>query len=150
MKIGWLLLCLLACFFTKAQQLYSFEEVDSLQKTAPRPVVVFIHTNWCKYCLMMEETTFKNEELQKELTQHFYFVSFDAESKQTIHFNGTSFKNTTGKEHELALALAKNERGINYPSVVFLTAQNEIMHQQNGFTDALTFLQLVDLVLNRD
>lgn len=150
MKNGFLLLCLLLSFLTKAQQQYSFEEVDSLQKTAPRPVVVFVHTSWCKYCLLMEETTFKNEEVVKALAQHFYFVSFDAETKETIRFNGISFKNTTGKQHDLAFALAKNESGLSYPTCVFLNAQNEIMHQQNGFTDALTLLKLVDLVLARD
>ena len=60
---------------TNAQQLYSFQEVDSLQQLSPRPVMVFVHTDWCKYCLMMEETTFKNEELIRELNLNFYCVN---------------------------------------------------------------------------
>ena len=63
---------------------YSFEEAEQLSLENPKPIVVFVHTNWCKYCKMMENTTFKNKELINELNANFYFVLFDAESKTYI------------------------------------------------------------------
>jgi thiol:disulfide interchange protein len=29
----------------------------------PKPIVVFVHTSWCKYCKMMENITFKTQKL---------------------------------------------------------------------------------------
>ncbi len=61
-----------------------FEQLDSVQKTEKRPVVVFLHTSWCKYCGTMKNTTFKNDEAINVLNQKFYFISLNVEEKQGI------------------------------------------------------------------
>ena len=45
-----------------------FEQIDSLQTVEKRNIVVFIHTDWCKYCKVMRDKTFKNENVVKTLT----------------------------------------------------------------------------------
>ena len=35
-----------------------FEEIATLQQLEPRPMVIFIHTDWCRYCQGMKNTTF--------------------------------------------------------------------------------------------
>ena len=42
---------------------YSFEEAEKLAKENPKPFVVFVHTSWCNYCKMMENSTYKNPEI---------------------------------------------------------------------------------------
>lgn len=130
-----------------SQTSYDFEQIDSLQKVSPKPIAIFIHTDWCKYCLMMQESTFKNKKVLQEINDNFYFIRFNAESKKKIFYNGTLFKNSSGKEHELALALASKKTGLNYPTIIFLTPSNEIMHQQNEFTDASTLLKVIKILL---
>src|SRR5690554_2781655 len=83
----------------------SFESLDSLQQTDPRPVVVFIHTDWCRFCSAMK-TSFADEAVIEILNEYFYFVDFDAESSAPIVFNRRIFNYkptgaTTGI-HELA------------------------------------------------
>jgi hypothetical protein len=58
---------------------------------------------------MMENSTLKKPVI-KELNENFYFISFDAETKQDITFNNHTFRfKPTGTNtgiHELATALA--------------------------------------------
>jgi len=61
--ISGFVLSILILFFglgtTKAQSIFvDANKVDSLQKVEQRPMIVFIHTNWCKYCQMMAKSSF--------------------------------------------------------------------------------------------
>jgi thioredoxin-related protein len=119
---------------------FSFEQLDSLQKKEKRPVVVFLHTSWCKYCGTMKNTTFKNNEVIKALNQKFYFVSFDIEEKRNINFRGYTFRykptGTGTGVHELAEQLGTINGQIAYPSICFLNADYEIIYQHNEFISA--------------
>jgi len=119
---------------------FSFEQLDSLQKIEKRPVVVFLHTSWCKYCGTMKNTTFKNNEVIKGLNQKFYFVSLDIEEKSDITFRGYTFKfkptGTNTGVHELAEQLGTINGQLAYPSICFLNADNEIIYQHNEFISA--------------
>ena len=70
---------------------HAFEEIDSLQKTDKRNIVVFIHTHWCCFCKNMENTTFKDEKVIKTLNGNFYFTKLNAEEKRDIPFAGKVF-----------------------------------------------------------
>ena len=101
-----------------------FESLDSLQRQAPRTIVVFLHTDWCKYCHTMKNTTFKDQKVELLLNDHFYFVSFDGESEEDVEFLGRTFKyKSTGKNtgvHELAEQLGTKNGTLNYPTLTFL------------------------------
>ena len=91
-------------------KIYSFEEAEKLSAENPKPFVIFIHTSWCNYCKMMEQSTFKNTEIITLLNTDFYFIALDAESKDAIFFNKQWFRfKPNGQKtgiHELATALA--------------------------------------------
>jgi thioredoxin-related protein len=126
---------------------YSFEQIDSLQNHQKRKIIVFIHTDWCKYCQAMKNTTFKNKEVIKTLNENFYFITLNAEEKRTIAFNSRKFifktyGNTTGI-HELANELATTNNQTTYPTICVLTAQNEIVFQNNNYLPAKEFLKVL-------
>ncbi len=73
-------------------KIYPFEEAEKLSAENPKPFVIFIHTSWCNYCKMMEQSTFKNHEIITQLNTDFYFISLDAESKDAIFFNKHWFR----------------------------------------------------------
>ncbi len=127
-----------------------FEQLDSVQKTEKRPVVVFLHTSWCKYCGTMKNITFKNEDVIKLLNQKFYFVSLDIEEKRDIPFRRYTFRyKPTGAGtgvHELAEQLGTINGQIAYPSICFLNADNEIIYQREGFVAAKDFLSILKKV----
>ena len=120
-----------------------FEQIDSLQTIQKKHVVVFIHTDWCKFCKQMKRTTFTDESVISKLNDHFYFVSFDAESRQKITFNNHEFRfkpsgNHTGV-HELTVALGTMDKQIVYPMLCILNDQYEIVFQHSGFLNAKDF-----------
>ncbi len=126
---------------------YSFEQIDSLQRNQNRKIIVFIHTDWCKYCQAMKNTTFKNKEVIKTLNENFYFITLNAEEKSTITFNSRKFVfktngNTTGI-HELAYELASLNNQATYPTICVLTTQNEIVFQESNYLPAKEFLMVL-------
>lgn len=119
---------------------YTFEDLDSLQAIEEKPIAVFMHTNWCKYCENMKQTTFQHEKIVKLLNKKSYFISFDGESKQTILFRGHEFTyKPTGPNsgiHSLAEALGSIEGQLSYPTFVILNSTYEIIFQYNSFMSA--------------
>jgi thioredoxin-related protein len=140
MKKNLYLLLLLCCAIPAGfAQLHSvpFEEIDSLQRIEKKKTIVFIQTDWCSFCHAMKNTTFKNEELIKELNNNFYFVDLNAEEKRTLVFNKTSFQfkptgNNSGT-HELAIALGTINKQLNFPVLCVLNSENEIVFQHSGY-----------------
>ena len=118
----------------------TFQQLDSLQKREQKPVLVFIHTSWCKYCQAMEHTTFQNKEVKEMLEKSFYFVELNAEEKQDIIIKGRTFHyRPTGAgagQHELAQELGTIDGKISFPTLCFLNADYEIIYQRSGFLTA--------------
>mgnify|MGYP003467741573 FL=1 len=122
---------------------FTFEEAEILSIENPKPFVIFIHTDWCKICKMMENTTFKNQEILKELNRNFYFISFNAETKIDIIFNKYTFKfkpkgNNFGV-HELAEELSNQI----YPTLAILNSEYSILTQIESFVNAKDLLQIL-------
>jgi thioredoxin-related protein len=127
---------------------YTFEEAEKLSKENPKPFVVFIHTSWCKYCKMMENSTFKNPEIITLLNADFYFISFDAESKENIHFNNHIFQFkpnglNTGI-HELAATLATINSQVVYPTVTILASDFSIVFQKHSYLNDKQLLTILE------
>ena len=128
---------------------YKFEQLDSLQKAEKRNVAVFIHTNWCKYCQTMQNTTLKNDSIIEQLNKKFYLINLNAEQKKDIVFNGHTFKyKPTGINtgiHELAEQLATIDNKVAYPTISFLNTNNEIIFQYDQFINSTN----LDIILKR-
>ena len=131
---------------------YTFPELETAQKEEARPYVVFLYTDWCRYCHGMKKNTFSDPEVIKIFNEDFYFVAMNAEQKDAIQFLGNTFTYkpsgaNTGL-HELAEALGKTNGKMTYPTTVFLNAKNEIMLQYVGFGDRDDLLSLMKKVLH--
>jgi thioredoxin-related protein len=132
---------------------YSFEEAEKLAVENPKPTFVFIHTSWCKYCKLMENSTFKNPEVVRLLNENFYFVSLDAESKKTITYNRHTFeykpKGQNTGVHELAEALGTIDGIVSYPSIAILDTNQTILYQQSSYINSRTILELLKEITKR-
>ncbi len=111
---------------------YSFEQLDSLQKIENRKVLVFVYADWCRYCLFMEDKTFKNNKVIDKLNEEYYFVTLNTEYKEDITYNNHTFKFIyTGINlgiHEMVLELVKINNEVNYPSICILDKNNIIFN----------------------
>jgi len=116
-----------------------FEELKALQAVEPRPLVVLIRTDWCKYCHAMQNTMIKNLKVSQLLRNEFYTVFLDAEEKKNILFAGREFKFRNGV-NELVTELATVNGRVSYPTLCILNAKNEIIYQYDGFLSAQALL----------
>ena len=87
----------------------SLQEADSLYKIQPKPFFVDVYTDWCGWCKRMDATTFSNQEIANYLNQNFYAVKLDAETKDSILFKGSVFKNTQQEKVKVLLDSLKLE-----------------------------------------
>ena len=130
---------------------YTFEKIDSLQKIDKRKVIVFIHTDWCKYCQTMKNTTLKDNEIAKLLNENFWFATLNAEDKKDIVFNHHTFKykptgNNTGV-NELAEQLGTIDDKITYPVMCILNEDYEIVFQYNQFLTSAELIKLLNEII---
>lgn len=114
-----------------------FEELKALQTIEPRPVVVLISTDWCKYCHAMQNTMLRNIRISPLLSTKFYTVFLNAEERKDIIFAGREFKFRSGV-NELARELGTVNGKVSYPTLCILNAKNEIIYQYDGFLSAQT------------
>jgi len=127
---------------------YQFSEVDSLMSEEERPVAVFLHATWCKYCINMEQTTFQNREVIQVLNEKYYFISFDGGQKESAMFRNRWFGflpngRNTGT-HELAIALGTIDGQLVYPSFVVLNSDYEIVFQHGAFLDSAAMKNILE------
>ncbi|AFM06140.1 thioredoxin domain protein [Bernardetia litoralis DSM 6794] len=126
---------------------YSFEEMERIQKKNPKNRVIFIHTDWCKYCQKMKNTTFENEKIINLLNNKFYYVDFDAEENRDIKFVNHTFKykptGTNTGVHELATQLGTVNGKLSYPTLCILNEKNEIIFQYDQFLSSSDLLNIL-------
>lgn len=128
---------------------YTFGEAVELQKKNPKMIMVDVYTSWCGPCKMMSAYTFGNEIIAKYLNEHFYPVKFDAETRDSVTFNGFVFKNsnppgTQRPVHDFAISILDGK--LSYPSVVFVDSDIKRvqtivgLHRANEFEPIIKFL----------
>lgn len=119
----------------------TFSEVDSLQADSARLHLVFLRTDWCRFCHQMEARIFSDPAVARLLNEHYYFTTFDAESSDRVVWAGRTFNyEATGRKtgvHQLAKVLGTDENGqLSYPTLVLLNERYEILFRYAGFLSA--------------
>jgi thioredoxin-related protein len=112
----------------------SFEEAVEKSKTEKRKIFIDVFTDWCGWCKVMDKNTFSEAQVAKILNEEFYPVKFDAEQREDVVFNGTTFKFIpSGNKgyHQLAAALLNNQ--LSYPNFVFLNEEFHIIPVYPGY-----------------
>lgn len=101
---------------------YSLEEAVKLSKKKPKKLFIDVYTDWCGWCKKLDAVAFANPVIIKYMNEHYYPVKLDAETKDSINFNGQVYvnRNPTGMRnpHDVAVFLLGGRMG--YPSLVIL------------------------------
>ncbi len=112
----------------------TFQEAVKLSKENPKKLFIDVYTDWCGWCKKMDKETFEHPEISKILNKEYYPVKFDAESADTIEFNGKIFINEGDRSrnpHQLAVALLQGQ--MSYPSVVYMTKDLQLITAVPGY-----------------
>ncbi|WMJ73939.1 DUF255 domain-containing protein [Cytophagaceae bacterium ABcell3] len=117
----------------------TIEEAEKKAKAKPKPIMVDVYTDWCGWCKKMMNTTFSDPQVAEYINKNFYAVAFNAETKDTITWQGKTY---TNKEkgprgtHELTYHFLPEKR--SYPSTVFMTGDMKNSTLVPGYLDANT------------
>ncbi|MNK01332.1 thiol:disulfide interchange protein precursor [compost metagenome] len=140
------LLLLFAVSFGYSQKSYtvSFKELEQKMAQQPRAILVKMYADWCTICKIQDKQIEKNDSLQQILSNNYYYLELNAESREPIAFNGTVYKfipQGTGGLHELASQLG--EAKSSYPAWVLLSPDYKIIARYNGLLKSSELIELL-------
>ena len=119
----------------------TWEQAQSAQKKNPKKIFVDIYTDWCGWCKRMDATTFENPAIAKYMSENFYCVKFNAETKETITFKGEPYK-SDGRYSSLATFLMQNR--MSFPTTIYLDETLNLINIVPGYMDP----KAAEVVLN--
>lgn len=124
---------------------HDIADIDYLRKKSPKPVIVDIYTDWCKWCKVMDQKTFTDPGLIDFLENDYHMVKFNAETKSSLNFKGESFDYVqNGRKGYNSLAAKLCNGRLAYPSFVVLDENLNPTQVINGFKDAKAFQSLLE------
>lgn len=139
--INWTILFFLSLHITAQHEnglvkWYDFKEAQELNKKVPKPFLVDVYTDWCGWCKHMMKTTYSDPGLANYINTYFYPVKFNAETKDSIEYNGKVYKTTSSAPkavHELAIKFLGSN--LSYPSTIFVSNNFEYNLLSQGYLD---------------
>lgn len=110
------------------------EEVSQKVSENPKPVMVFVYTDWCKYCAFQKQTSFQDSAIVNQLNKEYYCVKLNGELKKDVKFLGRTYHyNTEQKEHELVAFLATENGKVSYPTTLFFDKQFNLQKREANY-----------------
>jgi thioredoxin-related protein len=127
---------LFTCMLSNAQdgviRWLSFEEAVAKSQADPRKMFIDVYTHWCGWCKKMDASTFKDPAVVKYMSEKYYAVKLDAETKDTIQFFDKTFVyKPENKANEIAISLLNGQ--MSYPSFVFLDEKFAMLSPLAGY-----------------
>jgi len=144
MKLHFLfILILLNSLSVSAQSInwVTMDEALTLQKKAPKKIMIDMYTSWCGPCKMLDKNTFTNKDLISFVNTYYYAVKFNAEGNETVNYKEQVFANPN---YDPAKAKRRNSQhqmtqflGVSaYPTIVFLGLEAELIAPIPGYQTA--------------
>src|ERR1700757_5413551 len=103
-------------------QWLTFKEAQEKLKQQPKSLLIDIYTDWCGWCKHMIKTTYSDPNIAGYINTYFYPVQFNAETHDTIEYNGEKYVNkSTEKKSPHDLAIKFLGQSLSYPSTIFVS-----------------------------
>lgn len=127
----------------------TFEQLSDSLSLQPKKTLLFFHTDWCVYCRKMEQEVFRKPEVISAINTHYYAVHLDAETQDTIAFDGHQFVNQAtqkrrGQFHDLALLLAQRNGQFSAPTLILLDEEFFVRSRHFEYLDSKKLLRLLN------
>ncbi len=139
-KAGIFVLGILMSVYAAAQQLpdtvrwMGFDQVRTQFFNKKKPILIYLYSEDCDSCSMMESLSFRNQEVARYVNYYFYPIKFNATSYDTVtFFNGEIFVHQPGHHyHSLVTVFLKDS--IRFPALVMFNkyGQGQVFY---GFRD---------------
>lgn len=127
-----------------------FEELDDSLKVQNKPVFIYFYTDWCAYCKKMERHAFKDPEIVASINRKFYAVKMNAETRDSISFEGTIYTNKEAEfkrngVHQIPqLLAARNDSAISFPTLLVLDQDFRIRRKSHEYLPSERLKKLIE------
>ncbi|WBL25577.1 thioredoxin family protein [Zunongwangia sp. HGR-M22] len=126
-----------------------FEQLEGSLSVKPKKTFIYFYADWCVYCKKMDRNAFKNPEIITKLNSEFYAVKMNAESTDTITFEGQIFYNQQAETqrngiHQIPLLLASREKSeLSLPAILILDEKFRVLHREFNYLATEKMLELL-------
>ncbi len=126
----------------------SFEQLSDSLAMNPKKVLLFFHTDWCAYCRKMERESFAEPEIIEKINKDYYAVHFDAESIDTVYFDGNYYTNSspvkkTGRLHHLTKIFSGNQKRPAFPITLLLDKDFKVIQRKNNYLSIKDLIKIL-------
>lgn len=126
----------------------TFEQLNDSLAIKAKPVLIFFHTEWCAYCKKMLNESFTAKKVTELLSRNYYVVKFDAESVDSVYFDGVLYTNvanrkTTGTTHTLANILMGKENPAVFPVTITLNKDFTMVNRKFNYLSTKQLLNIL-------
>lgn len=120
----------------------TLEQAQAAAKTDGKPIIMDMWTPWCGWCKRMDAATFGDQQTADYINAHFHAVSFNAEGKDPVTFNGVKYENkeydpklggVRNGTHDLTKAIAAVEGRLGYPTLVYIAGDGSLIGPDPGY-----------------
>lgn len=116
----------------------SIEEAAKRNQKQPRKIFIDVYTDWCGWCKKMDRDTFSDPKVSEYLNKHYYAVKLNAEGKEPITLNGTTYQfKPENRSHDLAIQLLQGK--MSYPTTVYLDENFNMLSPVPGYLNVEQF-----------
>jgi len=120
----------------------SLDGAMDYSKRQNKMILVFIQTEWCGWCKMMEKKTFQNQTVINYMNENYFAVRMDVLQKEDIWFKGFRFQYMPQLQaHQLAYQLLDGK--LKYPSLVIMNYKAEVITPIYGFMDGKQLVKIL-------
>lgn len=154
-RISLIIILFLSILTLKAQEKNSIDWLDfnqleqAMKEDTSKYILISFYTDWCTYCRKLDREIYPDPTITAEIKNHFIAVKFDAETRDTILFEGQILTNPHSLRrrgpHTLAMLLASRNGRFSVPVTLILDQDFHVLAQSfkyMGKAEMMEFLRL--------
>ena len=125
----------------------NIEEAEELMTKEPKKMLIYVHTDWCGYCKLMERKVFNDKDVAKYLNANYYPVKLNAEQKESITFDGYTYEYIREQPRGFNLFAFDLLQGVMaYPGMVLMEEDKDVITVFQGMQDKDLFEKYLEFV----
>ncbi|NVO18187.1 MAG: DUF255 domain-containing protein [Bacteroidetes bacterium] len=121
----------------------SLKQALALQKTKPKSLFINWYARLNVSSFVMLYNTFEDPKLAKYLNEHFYCVSLDAQTKDTLYW-GRPYRYEPAKSRFNQLAVEQLQDNMKFPALAFFDSSRKMIVLQQSYLGPLNLFALAN------